>query len=211
MICPACRLVNASEAEECFGCGMALFALTQGRVLADRYEIRRLLGQGGMGRVYEAFDRTLEERVAVKVLRPQFAREPEMARRFLLEIRLARRITHPNVCRLHEYGESDGIRYLCMELVDGVNLKDMLRAKRLSTDEAYEVALAAALGLEAVHAQGVIHRDFKTANIMLDGRGQVKVMDFGIAKEVGADTTGVSLAGHVLGTPEYMSPEHAQG
>jgi eukaryotic-like serine/threonine-protein kinase len=211
MICPACRLVNASEAEECFGCGMALFALTQGRVLADRYEIRRLLGQGGMGRVYEAFDRTLEERVAVKVLRPQFAREPEMARRFLLEIRLARRITHPNVCRLHEYGESDGIRYLCMELVDGVNLKDMLRAKRLSTDEAYEAALAAALGLEAVHAQGVIHRDFKTANIMLDGRGQVKVMDFGIAKEVGADTTGVSLAGHVLGTPEYMSPEHVQG
>jgi serine/threonine-protein kinase len=211
MICPACSLENAPEAEECFGCGKALFALTQGRVLADRYEIRRPLGQGGMGKVYEAWDRVLEDRVAVKVLRPQFAREPEMARRFLLEIRLARRITHPNVCRLHEYGESDGIRYLCMELVDGVNLKDVLRERRLCTEEAYDVALAAAEGLSAVHAQGVIHRDFKTANIMLDARGQVKVMDFGIAKEVGVDTTGVSLAGHVLGTPEYMSPEHVQG
>lgn len=211
MICPACSLANAPDAEECFGCGMGLFALTQGRVLADRYEIRRPVGQGGMGRVYEAFDRTLEERVAIKVLRPQFAREPEMARRFLLEIRLARRITHPNVCRLHEYGESGGIRYLCMELVDGVNLKEVLRARRLGTQAAYDISLAAAEGLEAVHAQGVIHRDFKTANIMLDGRGQVKVMDFGIAKELGAETTGLSLAGHVMGTPEYMSPEHAQG
>ena len=134
-----------------------------------------------------------------------------MARRFLSEIRLARRITHPNVCRLHEYGESEGIRYLCMELVDGVNLKDVLRGRRLGTDDAYDVALAAAAGLSAVHAQGVIHRDFKTANIMLDRRGQVKVMDFGIAKEVGSETTGISLAGHVMGTPEYMSPEHAQG
>jgi serine/threonine-protein kinase len=134
-----------------------------------------------------------------------------MARRFLREMRLARRITHPNVCRLHEYGESEGIRYLCMELVDGVNLKDVLRSRRLRTEEAYDVALAASEGLAAVHAQGVIHRDFKTANIMLDARGQAKVMDFGIAKEAGADTTGLSLAGHVLGTPEYMSPEHAQG
>jgi serine/threonine-protein kinase len=211
MICPACSLENSAETEECFGCGKALFALTQGRVLADRYEIRRPLGQGGMGKVYEAYDRVLDDRVAVKVLRPQFAREPEMAKRFLLEIRLARRVTHPNVCRLHEYGESEGVRYLCMELVDGVNLKDVLRARRLATDEAYDVALAAAEGLAAVHAQGIIHRDFKTANIMVDARGQVKVMDFGIAKEVGVDTTGLSLAGHVLGTPEYMSPEQAQG
>jgi eukaryotic-like serine/threonine-protein kinase len=211
MICPACNAVNATETEECFGCGRALFALTQGRVLAQRYEIRRPIGQGGMGKVYEAYDRVLDERVAIKVLRPQFAREPDMARRFLSEIRLARRITHPHVCRLHEYGESEGIRYLCMELVDGVNLKDVLRSRRLGTEDAYDVSMAAAEGLAAVHAQGVIHRDFKTANIMVDGRGHVKVMDFGIAKEVGSETTGVSLAGHVLGTPEYMSPEHAQG
>jgi serine/threonine protein kinase len=211
MTCPACNAVNDQDTEECFACGRALFALTQGRILAARYEIRRPIGQGGMGKVYEAYDRMLGERVAVKVLRPQFAREPDMARRFLSEIRLARRITHPNVCRLHEYGEDEGIRYLCMELVDGVNLKDVLRARRLGTEDAFDVALAAAEGLGAVHAQGVIHRDFKTANIMIDRRGQVKVMDFGIAKEVGSDTTGISLAGHVLGTPEYMSPEHAQG
>jgi eukaryotic-like serine/threonine-protein kinase len=211
MICPACNTPNEPGFEECFVCGKALFALTQGSVLAQRYEIRRLVGHGGMGRVYEAHDRVLEERVAIKVLRPQFAREPDMARRFLSEVRLARRITHPNVCRLHEYGESDGIRYLCMELVDGVNLKDMLKQRRLPESEAYEVAAAAAEGLAAVHAQGVIHRDFKTANIMLDARGQVKVMDFGIAKELGSESTGISMAGQVLGTPEYMSPEHAQG
>jgi serine/threonine-protein kinase len=211
MICPACAADNHPGFEECFVCGKALFALTQGSVLAQRYEILRLVGQGGMGRVYEARDRVLEERVAIKVLRPQFAREPDMARRFLSEVRLARRITHANVCRLHEYGESDGVRYLCMELVDGTNLKDVLRARRLPEAEAYAVALAASEGLAAVHAQDVIHRDFKTANIMIDVRGQVKVMDFGIAKELGSESTGISMAGQVLGTPEYMSPEHAQG
>ncbi|MET0556169.1 MAG: protein kinase [Vicinamibacteria bacterium] len=211
MICPACNTSNQPGSEECFVCGKAIFALTQGSVLAQRYEILRLVGHGGMGRVYEAQDRVLEERVAIKVLRPQFAREPDMARRFLSEVRLARRITHVNVCRLHEYGESDGVRYLCMELVDGVNLKDVLRTRRLPVGEAYAVAEAAAEGLAAVHAQDVIHRDFKTANIMVDTRGQVKVMDFGIAKELGSESTGISLAGHVLGTPEYMSPEHAQG
>jgi eukaryotic-like serine/threonine-protein kinase len=211
MICPACKTPNEPGFEECFVCGKALFALTQGSVLAQRYEIRRLVGHGGMGRVYEAQDRVLEERVAIKVLRPQFAREPDMARRFLSEVRLARRITHPNVCRLHEYGESDGIRYLCMELVDGTNLKDVLKQRRLPEREAYDLATAAAEGLAAVHAQDVIHRDFKTANIMLDTRGQVKVMDFGIAKELGSESTGISMAGQVLGTPEYMSPEHAQG
>jgi eukaryotic-like serine/threonine-protein kinase len=211
MICPACNTPNQPGSEECFVCGKAVFALTQGSLLAQRYEILRLVGHGGMGRVYEAQDRVLEERVAIKVLRPQFAREPDMARRFLSEVRLARRITHPNVCRLHEYGESDGIRYLCMELVDGVNLKDVLRTRRLPEAEAYTVSEAAAEGLAAVHAQDVIHRDFKTANIMVDTRGQVKVMDFGIAKELGSESTGISMAGHVLGTPEYMSPEHAQG
>jgi serine/threonine protein kinase len=211
MICPACNTPNEPGFEECFVCGKALFALTQGSVLAQRYEIRRLVGHGGMGRVYEAQDRVLDERVAIKVLRPQFAREPDMARRFLSEVRLARRITHQNVCRLHEYGESDGIRYLCMELVDGVNLKDVLKQRRLLESEAYDIAAAAAEGLAAVHAQDVIHRDFKTANIMLDSRGQVKVMDFGIAKELGSESTGISMAGQVLGTPEYMSPEHAQG
>jgi eukaryotic-like serine/threonine-protein kinase len=211
MICSACNTPNQPGFEECFVCGKALFALTQGSVLAQRYEIRRLVGHGGMGRVYEAHDRVLEERVAIKVLRPQFAREPDMARRFLSEVRLARRITHPNVCRLHEYGESDGIRYLCMELVDGTNLKDVLKQRRLPEREAYDLATAAAEGLAAVHAQDVIHRDFKTANIMLDTRGQVKVMDFGIAKELGSESTGISMAGQVLGTPEYMSPEHAQG
>src|SRR5688500_897260 len=98
MLCPSCQATNASEAEACFTCGKALHVLTQGTLLGGRYEVRSPLGKGGMGRVYRAYDRVLEEDVALKVLRPEFAREPEMARRFLSEIKLARRISHGNVC-----------------------------------------------------------------------------------------------------------------
>src|ERR671923_1785390 len=108
MICPDCHSETDAEAEACFSCGKALHVLTQGAVLAERYEIVSPLGKGGMGRVYKAYDRVLEEQVALKVLRPEFAREPDMARRFLSEIKLARKVSHPNVCRIHEYGESDG-------------------------------------------------------------------------------------------------------
>jgi serine/threonine-protein kinase len=211
MICPSCSTDTDAAAEACFTCGKALHALTQGTVLAGRYEIVSPLGVGGMGRVYQAFDRVLEEHVALKVLRPEFAREPEMARRFLSEIKLARKVSHPNVCRIHEYGEENGLRYISMELVEGVSLKDHLRAHALATAEAFDLALGIAAGLRAVHERGIIHRDFKTSNIMVDAHGRVRLLDFGIARVAGADTGTFTAAGHVLGTPEYMSPEQALG
>src|SRR5688572_31157463 len=211
MICPSCSRENEAAAEACFTCGKALHVLTQGARLAGRYEIVSPLGQGGMGRVYKAFDRVLEEHVALKVLRPEFAREPDMARRFLSEIKLARKVSHPNVCRIHEYGEDHGLRYISMELVEGVSLKEHLRAHALTNGEAFELALGVAAGLRAVHERGIIHRDFKTSNIMVDGHGRVRLLDFGIARVAGADTGTFTAAGHVMGTPEYMSPEQALG
>ena len=187
MICPACSAENEATAEACFTCGKALYALTQGAVLAGRYEIVSPLGQGGMGRVYKAYDRVLEEHVALKVLRPEFAREADMARRFLSEIKLARKVSHPNVCRIHEYGEEGGLRYISMEWIDGMSLKDYLRARRLTVADAFELALGAAGGLQAVHERGIIHRDFKTSNIMVDQRGRVRLLDFGIARVAGAE------------------------
>ena len=117
MNCPSCQAECPEKAEACFTCGKALFAVTQGTVLAGRYQIESALGKGGMSRVYLARDRILGEPVAIKVLRAELAWEPEMRQRFLHEIRLARRVSHPNVCRIHEYGEDGPLRYISMELV----------------------------------------------------------------------------------------------
>src|SRR3970040_1362858 len=123
MQCPACQSVVDEDAEACFQCGLAVFALTQGTVLAGRYEILKPLGRGGMGRVYEARDRVMEEHVALKVLRSEFMRDPEMSRRFVSEIKLARKIGHRNVCRIHEYGEDGDVRFIVMEIPAGAQLK----------------------------------------------------------------------------------------
>jgi serine/threonine-protein kinase len=169
------------------------------------------LGKGGMSRVYKAYDRVLGEAVAIKVLRAELAWEAEMRQRFMHEIRLARRVSHPNVCRIHEYGEDGAVRFISMELVDGVNLKDVLRNRGLSTEEAFDLALQLSDGLQAVHQHGIIHRDTKASNVMVDRQGVTKLMDFGIAKQAEAETSGFTTPGQVLGTPEYMSPEHARG
>src|SRR5262245_44921328 len=120
MRCPACGVENEPGAEACFKCGKALFTLTEGALLAARYEILSPLGRGGMGIVYKAHDRELDEMVAVKVLRAEVARSEDMARRFRSEIKLARRVRHPNVCGIHEYGQDGHLRFIAMELVDGV-------------------------------------------------------------------------------------------
>src|SRR5262245_54573877 len=197
MICPSCQQTNSEEAEACFTCGKALHALTQGATLDARYVIRQLLGRGGMGYVYRAFDQVLEEDVAIKVIRGELVREPEMSRRFRSEIRLARKVSHRNVCRIHEYGEDGGLCYLSMEFVEGVELKRLLRNGPLPPDQGFEVAIEAAEGLRAVHAHGIIHRDLKPSNIMVDRNGAVRLMDFGIAKEAESETnlTGSGLIG----------------
>jgi eukaryotic-like serine/threonine-protein kinase len=165
-----------------------------------------------MGTVYRAHDRVLDERVALKVLREDVA-TPQMARRFRSEIKLARRVSHWNVCRIHEYGEEGPLQYISMELVEGTNLKDLLRGdRRPDNDAAHDLAVQAATGLAAIHKVGVIHGDLKPQNLMLDLQGVLKVMDFGIARPAAHEGTGDSGAvGYVLGSPEYMSPEQARG
>ena len=169
------------------------------------------LGRGGMGRVYKAFDRVMEEHVALKVLRSEYMRDPAMSRRFVSEIKLARKIGHRNVCRIHEYGEDGDIRFIVMELLTGVTLKEYLHDAPLPPDAAYDVSIQVARGLNAVHELGIVHRDVKTANIMIDEAGVAKLVDFGIAKEVSSDLTDPGAAGMIMCTPEYMSPEQVHG
>jgi serine/threonine-protein kinase len=182
-----------------------------GTVLAGRYEVLAVLGRGGMGTVYSARDHVIDETVALKVLRPEIAESPEFAQRFVSEVRLARRVTHPNVCRIHEYGEDRGLRFLVMELVEGRDLTRVLAAGALAPGRALEIAVQAADALQAIHAAGIVHRDLKTANLMVDGAGAVKLMDFGIAKPVGGGGQAAAPSGYVVGTPEYMSPEQGRG
>ena len=185
--------------------------LQVGSVIASRYEVLSTLGKGGMGTVYKAHDRMLNETVAIKVLRAEVAGSTEMAQRFIAEIKLARSVTHKNVSRIHEYGEDQGLRYISMAFVDGVDLKRVLRERGpLAPDEAYRVAIHVAEGLQAIHDEGIIHRDLKTPNLMMDSRGAVRLMDFGIAKLWEANT-GLTATGHIVGTPEYMSPEQVRG
>jgi len=216
MICPSCKAENDDAAESCFTCGRMLSALTQGDVIDGRYEVLSRLGKGGMGVVYKARDRMLDETVAIKVLRAEFANTGEMAKRFRQEIRLARKVTHRNVCRIHEYGEDGARRYISMEYVEGTDIKQLARDKGgfLETDEAFDVAIQAADGLQAIHDVGIIHRDLKTSNIMRDPSDRrVRLMDFGIAKSAAMDhsTGGLTVDGQVMGTPEYMSPEQCMG
>jgi len=209
--CPACRAENDEAAEICRKCGKGLYALTDGSVLAGRYEIVQPLGKGGMGLVYKARDRELKEVVAVKVLRSE--RTEELARRFVAEIRFARKVRHPNVCAIHEYGQDGHLRFIIMEFVEGLDLKQLIRRQGpFPPLEALETATQVAAGLSAVHAAGIVHRDLKTTNIMRDSKGVIRLMDFGIAKQYDSDSaSGATATGQILGTPEYMSPEQARG
>ena len=184
-----------------------------GSVVAGRYEIRDALGAGGMATVFRAHDRALDVSVALKVLKASPARDPELAHRFRSEIKLAWRVRHRNVCGIHEYGEDGDLLYISMELVEGKDLKRLLREEGpLAWEQAYDVAIQIAEGLEAIHEAGVIHRDLKPANITRDARGLVRLMDFGIAKVWGEDSGGgMTGTGRVVGSPEYMSPEQVRG
>jgi hypothetical protein len=220
MTCPACRAENDASAPSCTACGASLVVPTQvvitvdlkpGAVFHSRYEILAPLGRGGMGMVYKARDRTLDEVVAIKVLRPDFGQDPKMAERFKSEIKLARKVRHKNVCAIHDFGEDQGLLYISMELIEGVDLKRVLRERGgLPHEEAYDIAIQVCEGLQAVHDAGIIHRDLKTPNIMKDAQGVARLMDFGVAKRFGSEGT-MTATGHIVGTPEYMSPEQAQG
>ena len=213
--CPSCAAETKPSASVCAKCGGTLEppGLQPGAVVAARYEVQGRLGAGGMGVVYKARDRMLDEVVALKVLRRDDTGSDEMARRFRSEIRLARAVSHRNVCRIHEYGEEGDFRYVSMAFVDGVDLRRMLRDRgRFSGEEAASLTVQVAEALEAIHAEGIVHRDLKPGNVMVDGRGVARVMDFGIAKQwENAAAVGMTGTGMLVGTPTYMSPEQIRG
>src|SRR5882762_6296550 len=237
MVCPACSHTNAEELVQCEECSTplpfsdqtigtglrgwsvpasdvvvatALKPLTPGTILGERYEIIRLLGQGGMGAVYQAHDRELERQVALKVIRGDMAANPEILRRFKQELILARQITHKNVIRIFDLGQADGIKFITMEYIEGQDLQGLLKQKkRLEPADAAKIIAQVCRALEVAHAEGVIHRDLKPQNIMLDKTGRVYVMDFGIARST--LTSSMTQTGALIGTPDYMSPEQAKG
>src|SRR5437667_4352281 len=179
-----------------------------GRLLAGRYRIIALLGVGGMGEVYRADDLTLGQSVALKFLPDDAAHDEALLERFRNEVRIARRVSHPNVCRVYDVGEVDGHTFFTMEYVDGEDLASLLRRiGRLPQDKAVEIARQICAGLSAAHAKGVLHRDLKPANIMLDGRGQVVMTDFGLA----GLTDQIHGTDVRSGTPAYMAPEQLAG
>jgi serine/threonine-protein kinase len=191
-------------------------ALQRGDVFGDRYEILGTLGKGGMGVVYRARDRQLDEVVALKLLRPEaLATDPTLLDRFKQEIKLARRITHRNVLRTHDFGETGGVPFISMEYLEGVTLKDLVRNRgALPLGVGLGVAKQMCHGLGAAHETGVVHRDIKPQNMLiLPESGELKIMDFGISRvsSVEPGTSGLTTAGTVMGTPDYMPPEQAQG
>jgi serine/threonine protein kinase len=228
MTCPRCRFENPESARACGYCGAELpepgptaFAgtrtlqtptrdLGRGTTFAGRYEIIEPVGQGGMGTVYKVYDTKLREHVALKLLRPEIAQDGETIERFRNEIRLARRIAHRHVCRMYDLGEEGLTVYITMEYVSGEDLKSFLRrAGHLTEAKAVAVARQLCDGLAEAHRLGVVHRDLKPQNVMIDKDGNSRIMDFGIARSMHARSrTGTGI---VIGTPEYMSPEQAEG
>ncbi len=179
-------------------------------VLAQRYEIIEILGQGGMGAVYKATDLELSRTVALKVIRPDLARDKAIVDRFKQELLLAHQVTHRNVIRIYDLSEADGMKFITMEYVEGENLLSLIREKKkFSPEEAVEIMQQVCRALEAAHTVGVIHRDLKPQNIMRDKTGRILVMDFGLARTLEGD--GMTQTGALVGTMEYMSPEQALG
>jgi hypothetical protein len=179
-----------------------------GALILDRYRILGLLGRGGMGEVYRADDLKLGQQVALKFLPPDLAGDPERLARFHNEVRLARQVSHPNVCRVYDIAEVDGQAFLSMEYIDGEDLATLLRRiGRLPKDKALETGRQLCAGLAAAHDRGVLHRDLKPANVMIDGRGRARITDFGLAGEAEAGDGSESRSG----TPPYMAPEQLAG
>ena len=180
------------------------------KLAGGRYEILEILGQGAMGAVYKAKDHELDRWVAIKVIQPELANSRAILKRFKQELILARQVTHRNVVRIFDIGETDGMKFITMEYIAGSDLKSLIVERdKLPAEEAVDIIRQICLALEAAHGEGVVHRDLKPQNIMIDQTGRVVVMDFGIAHS--KDLPGATMTGALMGTPEYMSPEQAKG
>jgi serine/threonine protein kinase/tetratricopeptide (TPR) repeat protein len=183
-------------------------SLETGDVMAGRYEILQLLGEGGMGAVYKARDRELDRFVALKLIRRELSSNPAIVARFKQELLLSHQVTHKNVIRIYDLGDSDGIKFITMEFVEGEDLRSLiLENKKFPPKEAVEIIQQVCRALEAAHSVGVIHRDLKPQNVMRDKAGRILVMDFGMARTLEGD--GMTQSGALVGTMEYMSPEQA--
>jgi serine/threonine-protein kinase len=181
-----------------------------GELIAGRYELEELVGSGGMSSVYRARDRLLERSVALKILHEQYTREGDYVERFRREARSAAQLTHPNIVTVIDRGEQDGRQYIVFEYVDGENLKDLIdREGPLGVHDAIALALQVARGLAFAHEQGLVHRDVKPQNVLLDSDGRAKVTDFGIARSL--DVDGMTITGTIMGTSNYIAPEQARG
>lgn len=226
--CPHCNTVNPSDSKYCKECatplpppeetlayetktiGLPKENLTRGGFFSDRYEIIEELGSGGMGKVLKVFDSKVKEVVALKLLKPEIAAHEEIIERFSKELKFARKIVHKNVGRMYDINEENGIHYILMEYVPGEDLKSfIIRSRQLAIATAISIAMQILEGLKEAHRLGVVHRDLKPQNIMIDKEGNARIMDFGIARSL--EDQGASEAGMIIGTPEYMSPEQAEG
>ena len=174
-----------------------------------RYEVRRLVGTGGMGAVYEARDTQLDRIVALKLPRSELVNDPTVLQRFLNEARAAGAIRHPNICPIYHVGQLDGQHFITMPLVQGMSLSAWMEHRTVSLHEAAELTRKLASALQAIHSAGIRHRDIKASNVMIDERGEPLLMDFGLARLAQADTH-VTQSGSLVGTPAYMAPEQIQ-
>jgi len=226
--CPKCHFENPDNTLYCGKCAAPLPSfedisaiptktletstkkLSRGTTFASRYEIIEELGKGGMGNVYRVEDKKIKEEVALKLIKPEIASDKKTIERFSNELKMARKIAHRNVCKMYDLGEEKGTHYITMEYVTGEDLKSFIRRSRQITGgTAVTIAKQACGGLAEAHRLGVIHRDLKPSNIMIDKDGNVRIMDFGIARSL--KTKGITDLGVMIGTPEYMSPEQVEG
>jgi len=228
MKCPKCNADNPEASRFCADCGTQLpdlekkpnaytktlespkEELTTGSTFAGRYQIIEELGKGGMGKVYKAHDTEITERIALKLIKPEIAVDEKTIERFRNELKFARKVRHKNVCQMYDINKEKGSYYITMEFVDGEDLKSMIRmTKSMSVGTAIDIAKQVCEGLAEAHKLGVIHRDLKSSNIMIDKEGNARIMDFGIARSLKGK--GITDAGVMIGTPEYMSPEQVEG
>ena len=225
MKCPKCKSDNPETATFCADCGTNLSLakdvdvteiierpkeeLTTGSLFAGRYQIIEELGKGGMGKVYKANDTKINEKIALKLIKPEISSDKKTIERFSNELKFARKIRHNNVCQMFDLNEEEGSHYITMEYVRGEDLKRLIRKMgQLSVGQVIPIAKQVCEGLAEAHRLGVIHRDLKPQNIMVDEEGNARIMDFGIARSITGK--GITGAGVMIGTPEYMSPEQGE-
>ena len=227
MKCPKCETDNPTDSKFCKECATPLPVsediivsktetletpkeeLTTGSTFANRYQIIEELGKGGMGKVFKALDKKINEKIALKLIKPEISSDKKIIERFGNELKFARKIAHRNVGRMFHLGEHEGTHFITMEYIPGEDLKSMIRMSRqMGIGTAISIAKQVCEGLSEAHRLGVIHRDLKPNNIMIDKDGNARIMDFGIARSL--KEKGITGAGVIVGTPEYMSPEQVE-